>query len=99
MVEAITSEKAPLSKLVKEYKVFPQVHLNVPVSKKEDFALYPEIVKTKDEIEDRLADRGRFSLRYSGTEYLARIMVEGQEQKELEDLASRMAEVISRHLG
>jgi phosphoglucosamine mutase len=99
MVEAIATKRASLSDLVKDYKVFPQVHLNVPVSKKDDFSLYPEIILTLEEIEKRLFDRGRFNLRYSGTEPLARIMVEGQDQQELEDLADRMAKVLSKHLG
>jgi phosphoglucosamine mutase len=99
MVEALSIKKASLSELVKDYRVYPQIHLNVPVSKKEDFSLYPEIIKTKEEIENHLENRGRFSLRYSGTEFLARIMVEGEDQKELEDLAKRMAQVLSQHLS
>ncbi|UCE42015.1 MAG: phosphoglucosamine mutase [Candidatus Aminicenantes bacterium] len=98
MVEAMTVKKAPLSELVSDYQVYPQIHSNVPVSKKDDFSLYPEIVKTIEEIENHLGDDGRFNLRYSGTEPLARIMVEGQDQKELEDLANRMARVLSKHL-
>jgi len=99
MVEAITVKKSSLSELVRDYQVYPQIHLNVPVSKKDDFSLYPEIVKTMEEIEDHLGDNGRFNLRYSGTEPLARIMVESQNQEELEDLANRMAQVLSKHLG
>jgi phosphoglucosamine mutase len=79
--------------------VYPQIHLNVPVSKKGDFSLYPEIIQTMEEIENHLENQGRFNLRYSGTEPLARIMVEGQDHKELEDLANRMAQVLSKHLG
>jgi phosphoglucosamine mutase len=99
MVEAISVKGMSLSDLVKDYRVYPQVHRNVPVSKKEDFSLYPEITHTMKEIENHLGDNGRFNLRYSGTEPLARIMVEGQNQEELEDLANRMAQVLSKHLG
>jgi phosphoglucosamine mutase len=52
-----------------------------------------------EEMENNLRDRGRFNLRYSGTELLARIMVEGQDQEELENLADRMVQVITKHLG
>jgi phosphoglucosamine mutase len=52
-----------------------------------------------EEIENHLGNNGRFNLRYSGTETLARIMVEGQDHRELEDLANRMAKVLSKHLG
>ena len=99
MIEALSIKKATLSELVKDYRVYPQIHVNVPVSKKKDFSLYPEISKTKEEIENQLEKRGRFSLRYSGTEFLARIMVEGEDQKELEELAGQMARVLSKHLG
>jgi len=99
MVEVISVKGMSLSGLVKDYRVFPQVHKNVPVSKKKDFSLYPEIIQTMEEIENHLENRGRFNLRYSGTEPLARIMVEGQDHKELEDLANRMAKVLSKHLG
>lgn len=99
MVEAIAAKKSSLSELVRDYQVYPQIHLNVPVSKKDNFSLYPEIVKTMEEIEDHLGDKGRFNLRYSGTEPLARIMVEGQNREELEDLANRMAQVLSKYLG
>ena len=99
MVEVISVKGMSLSDLVKDYRVYPQVHRNVPVSKKEDFSLYPEIVHTMEEIENHLKNRGRFNLRYSGTEPLARIMVEGQNQEELEVLANRMAQVLNKHLG
>jgi phosphoglucosamine mutase len=99
MVEALTAKKASLSDLIKDYRVFPQVHLNVPVSKKDDFSFYPEIGKTREEIENRLMNRGRFDLRYSGTEPLARVMVEGQDLRELEDLAERMAKVLAKYLS
>jgi phosphoglucosamine mutase len=99
MVEAISEKGMSLSELVKDYRVYPQVLRNVPVSKKEVFSLYPEITHTMEEIENHLGDNGRFNLRYSGTEPLARIMVEGQNQEELEDLANRMAQVLSKHLG
>ena len=99
MVEALAAKEASLSDLVKDYRVYPQVHLNVPVSKKDAFSLFPEIIETREEIEKHLEGRGRFELRYSGTEPLARIMVEGQDSKELENLAKRMAKVLAKHLA
>jgi phosphoglucosamine mutase len=99
MVETMTAKKASLSELVENYSVYPQILLNVPVSKKEDFSLYPEIVEVKAKIENQLGNHGRFNLRYSGTEFLARIMVEGQDQRELEELANQMAKVLSKHLS
>jgi phosphoglucosamine mutase len=99
MVEVMSSQHLSLSELVQDYQVYPQVYKNVPVSKKDDFSLHPEIIQTMEEIEMKLENRGRFNLRYSGTESLARIMIEGQDQDELEDLADRMTKVLAKHLG
>lgn len=99
MVDVMAAQNVSLADLVSDFHEFPQILMNVPVSKKDDFSLYPEIVKTMGEIENHLEERGRFNLRYSGTEPLARIMVEGQDRKELETLANRMAKVLSKHLS
>jgi phosphoglucosamine mutase len=99
MLEVLDEEKASLSELVKDFQEYPQVHLNVAVSRKEDFKKYPQIVSTINEIESHLGNRGRFQVRYSGTEPLVRIMAEGQDKKELEELASRMATILSNHLS
>lgn len=99
MVEVLFKTGKPLSDLLRDYRVYPQVHRNVPVARKDDFSLYPEIIRTMEGIENQLDNRGRFNLRYSGTELLARIMMEGPDQKELEDLADRMADVLNRWLG
>ena len=51
------------------------------------------------DIESSLGDSGRLNVRYSGTEPLVRIMVEGQDHDEIESYARQMADVIQRHLG
>jgi phosphoglucosamine mutase len=99
MAEVLSTKGRCLSELIQDYCVYPQVHRNVPVSRKDDFSLYPEIVHTMEDIENHLEKRGRFNLRYSGTEPLARIMIEGQDQKELEELADRMAQILAKHLS
>lgn len=99
MIEVLTEKKASLSELVEDYLEYPQILLNVAVAKKDDFMRFPEIVRTIEDIENQLGNEGRFNLRYSGTELVARIMVEGQDQKEIEELANRMADVLTKHLG
>jgi phosphoglucosamine mutase len=98
MLEALTEKRISLSELVEDYQEYPQVLLNVAVSRKDDFQLFPDIMRTIKDIESQLGNGGRFNLRYSGTEPVARIMVEGQDQKKIEELASRMAKVLSKHL-
>lgn len=99
MLEAIATQNAPLSRLVENYKEYPQILVNVQVGEKIDFKKFPEIIKTMEEIKDRLGDTGRLNLRYSGTEPLARVMIEGTDKEQVQQYAQQMADVISKHLG
>jgi len=99
MLEVMVSEDKPLSALVAGFKEFPQVLLNVRVSRKDDFADYPEIMETMESIQHELGNDSRMNVRYSGTEPLARVMIEGRDQDQIESLAQRMVSVISKHLG
>ncbi|NIO48178.1 MAG: phosphoglucosamine mutase [Candidatus Aminicenantes bacterium] len=99
MLEAIVAYDLPLSKLVEDMEEFPQILLNVPVRKKIDFDQFPEIIITKEEIEKRLGNSGRLNVRYSGTEPVARVMIEGQDKGKIEDYARQLADIISKHLG
>jgi phosphoglucosamine mutase len=99
MLEAMASYNLPLSKLVEDLEEFPQILLNVPVGKKIDFDQFPEIIQAEQEIEKRLGDSGRLNVRYSGTEPVARVMIEGQDKGEIEDYARQLADIISKNLG
>lgn len=99
MCEVMVSNNAALSKLVSDFSECPQILLNVMVSKKEDFSRFPEIMDTMGRIEDRLGEEGRINLRYSGTEPLARIMIEGTDKGQIQTDAELMAAVISKYLG
>jgi phosphoglucosamine mutase len=99
MLEVMASSGMPLSELVADFDEFPQVLKNVPVSRKEDFQNFPEIVKTIEEVNDLLGESGRMNVRYSGTEPLARVMIEGQDQEQIESYASQISNVITKYLG
>lgn len=99
MLEVMAEHNLPLSRLVEDFEEFPQVLVSVPVTKKPDFNQFPEIINTMDEVKKRLGDSGRLNVRYSGTEPVARIMIEAQDRGEIEDCARRMANVISKYLG
>ncbi len=77
----------------------PQVLLNVPVSRMRPFDDLPGIARRLEETHRLLEHRGRVLLRYSGTEPLARIMVEGDDAAEIEALAHDLAEAIHNELG
>ena len=77
----------------------PQVLLNVPVSRKLPFEELPRVSTELAEANRRLNRRGRVLLRYSGTERLARVMIEGEDADEIEALAESIAEAIRSELG
>ena len=56
-------------------------------------------MRVRQKVEMRLGERGRVLLRYSGTEPVCRIMVEGESQEEIEKYARQMAEVVKKQLG
>ena len=99
MLEAMAEQDLPLTKLVEDFKEFPQLLVNVKVSRKVEFSQFPEIMEAMKEIETSLGDSGRINVRYSGTEPVARIMIEGREQTEIEGYSEMMAEIIQKHLG
>jgi phosphoglucosamine mutase len=88
-----------LSDLTEEFTRFPQVLINVAVREKPPFDSVPEITQAVHTVEARLGGRGRLVLRYSGTEPLARVMVEADDQALVNESAEAVAEVIRRHLG
>jgi phosphoglucosamine mutase len=99
VLEAMDAAGVGLEGLVEGLVEFPQVLLNVRVSAKPDLAGIPEVAAAVAEVERAVAGRGRLDVRYSGTEPLARVMLEGEEQAEVEALAGRIAEAIRRAIG
>jgi phosphoglucosamine mutase len=99
MIEAMLANQVTFSQLAGGLKEFPQALHNVRVREKIDFEQFPEIVKTVEEIRATLAGAGRLDLRYSGTEPLARVMIEGEDLGQVETLVKRMTSVIEKYLG
>jgi phosphoglucosamine mutase len=77
----------------------PQVLYNLKVTKKVEVAGFPEIRKRIDEIEKALDQSGRLLVRYSGTEPLLRIMVEGEDEAALHRYAQELVELVSKRIG
>jgi phosphoglucosamine mutase len=91
--------EAPLSTLLHGFERFPQLIENVRVASKPDFATLPTVAAARREVDEILGDSGRLVLRYSGTEPLARIMIEGPERATIEALAHRLADAIRTAIG
>jgi phosphoglucosamine mutase len=89
----------PLSDLLEDFERYPQVLLNVRVREKPDLEELPAVAAAVRAVEERLGADGRLVLRYSGTEPLARVMIEGPEQELIEELAGRIASAIEDEIG
>jgi len=77
----------PLSELAKVMEPFPQIMRNIPITRRIDLEENPEIRKKINKVRDSLRDRGRIVLRYSGTEPILRLMLEGESEDEIKTLA------------
>lgn len=80
-------------------KKYPQILLNVKVRVKKDLTKLPSLVGALKAIEDRLRHRGRAFIRYSGTEPLARITIEGEHEDEITVMANELADVLRKEIG
>lgn len=99
LLRAMQDSQQTLAGLVKGFTRYPQTLQNVRVREKRPFEEVSEIADEARRIESQLAGEGRLLLRYSGTEPLARVMIEGREQAEIERLAANLVSAIERTLG
>lgn len=88
-----------LSELAQVMIALPQVLLNVRVERRADLAEFPGIIRIIQEIEARLGEDGRVLIRYSGTEPLLRIMLEGPDKVEITGMAHAIADCVTQYLG
>ncbi|CAN5236226.1 phosphoglucosamine mutase [soil metagenome] len=99
LLRAIREKGVPLSQATEGFSRYPQILLNIPVKEKRPFENVPEIAAAAKRVEEELDGEGRLLLRYSGTEKLARVMIEGKDQAGIEAQAQQLAEVIGVSLG
>ena len=99
LLRAMAEAQRPLSELTAGFQRYPQVLLNVRVKEKVAFDELPTVNRVVREVEERLSNKGRLLLRYSGTEPLARVMIEGENQTVIETYASQIADQIKQAIG
>lgn len=99
LLAVMQKEKRPLSELAKVMKTLPQVVINVNVKSKPDLKGIPEITNAIKGAERELGDQGRVLVRYSGTQPMCRVMVEGPTKEKTEKLVKKIAEVVKNKLG
>jgi phosphoglucosamine mutase len=91
--------KKPLSELISDFKVFPQTIRNVRVRQKTPFAEIPAVRDAIALAERELNGNGRVVVRYSGTESLARVMIEAESKEQMNRLAGSIENSIRSALG
>jgi phosphoglucosamine mutase len=99
LLAAMAKTGKRLSELSKLMEVFPQKLINVNVQRKPEIATVPELVDAIKQIERELGDDGRVLVRYSGTQNMCRVMVEGPSATVTEKYCTQLAEVVKRALG
>ncbi len=99
MIAMLRQRQKPLSWIRTLMKKFPQVLVNVHVQKKTPIDQCPTLVSEIERARRVLGDDGRVLVRYSGTEPLLRVMMEGPDERQLKELADRMVEEARRVLG
>jgi len=88
-----------LGDLASDLTTYPQVLVNVRVKEKTDLRQVPEVARVMDRVDSQLAGHGRLLVRYSGTEPLLRIMLEGRDETEIRTWAGEIAEEVKKRLG
>jgi phosphoglucosamine mutase len=98
VLRVLVETKRPLSELASAYRAFPQVLLNVPVPRQPPLEGLPRVSHARAQIERELGEDGRVLLRYSGTEPLARVMVEGPDLDRIRRQAQELADLIAAEI-
>ncbi len=99
LLDILHRSERSLDELTNDLKTFPQVIVNVKVREKKPLESISTIAEKIREAEAALADTGRVVIRYSGTEALARVMIEAEDEAAMKHHAEAIASAIRSELG
>jgi len=99
VLDLVARSKKSIEELTADLKVFPQVIVNVKVREKKPLEGFPAVVAAIRAAEEELKDSGRVVIRYSGTEPLARVMIEAESEAAMKRHANAIADAIRAELG
>jgi phosphoglucosamine mutase len=99
LIAAMVREGKPLSEMASMMDIFPQKLINVDVKRKPDIATIPRLVEAIRQAERELGEEGRVLVRYSGTQNMCRVMVEGPSAAVTEKYCGQIADVVISELG
>ena len=99
LVAAMIKEGKPLSELAAMMDIYPQALINVEVNSKPEISTLQQVVEAIRQVETELGDQGRVLVRYSGTQNMCRVMVEGQSDDVTEKCCKQIAEAVKTAIG
>jgi phosphoglucosamine mutase len=99
LLDTLARAGKPLHELLSDLRVFPQVIVNVKVKEKRPLEQLPTVVESIQQAETDLHGNGRVVVRYSGTEALARVMIEAESEEQMREHAERIAKAIRVEIG
>lgn len=99
VLRVMVASNRSLGELAGGFTRYPQITINVRVARKPPLDSIPSIKEAIDEVERELAGKGRLLVRYSGTENLARVMIEGQDEIVIRRQAESLAQLLREQLG
>ena len=99
ILEVLAHSGKSLAELVADLKVFPQVIRNIKVREKTPLADLPAVMDTIRAAEEDLGDTGRVVVRYSGTEKLARVMIEAESEQKMNHHAEAISQALQQAIG
>ena len=99
LLRALRDQGKTMAQATTGFTRYPQILVNIPVTERKPFAEMQDVRTLAGEIEAKLSPQGRLLLRYSGTELLARVMIEGEHQSEIESYANSLAAAIKSAIG
>jgi phosphoglucosamine mutase len=98
LLNVMAARQLPLETLAQILHKFPQILLNIKIRERRDPLDLPQVRQVVEEVENSLGHEGRVVVRLSGTEPVARVMIEGPEESLIESLACRIGQAITRAL-
>ncbi len=99
LLSAMLRSGKPLSELAAQMDIYPQKLINLDVRSKPDLGTVPQVVEVIQQVETELKDEGRVLVRYSGTQNMCRVMVEGPSVELTDKYCAQIAAVIKKVLG
>ena len=99
VLRTVAATGRTIADLASELTMYPQVLMNLRVHHKVDLKTIPAVASVIDRVEARLAGNGRLLVRYSGTEPLLRVMLEGRDQAEISRWGQEIIDAVKQHVG